>query len=62
MKTLQEITIKLIEATGWTQQELAERIGVSQPTIHRMLNGKCDDCMGETRLKLQEIYLEYGNN
>ena len=33
---------KLIEARGWTQQQAAERFGVTQPRISDLVRGKID--------------------
>ena len=45
------------EATGWTETELSKALGVSQPTVNRILAGQ-KDCKSSTYLKLLELYNE----
>lgn len=37
--TLQEMVRHLIEDEGWTQTRIAAEAGVTQPIVHRALNG-----------------------
>lgn len=43
-----------MDAKGWTQGQLAEELGVSQPTVNRWLSGA--DPRGETRDRLNSLY------
>jgi transcriptional regulator with XRE-family HTH domain len=44
----------LIDTNAWTQTELADRLGTTQPTVNRWLNGA--DPRGSTREKINELY------
>ena len=37
-----EIAQELRDLTGWTETQIAEAVGVSQPTINRILSGQRD--------------------
>jgi transcriptional regulator with XRE-family HTH domain len=49
--TLREIKVK----TRWSEPIIATKIGVSQPTVNRILKGQAD-CMGRTRLAILDLY------
>ncbi len=36
------ITKKVMDAYGWSEAALAKRLGVSQPTIHRIKTGQVE--------------------
>jgi phage repressor protein C with HTH and peptisase S24 domain len=44
---------KIIDHTGWTQERLAQEIGVTQPTVNRWLAGA--DPRGETRDRINKL-------
>jgi transcriptional regulator with XRE-family HTH domain len=43
--------------TKLREKAIAERIGCSQPTVNRILNGRCD-CRGTTLLEIQRWHNE----
>lgn len=43
---------------GMTQQQIAERTGIPQPTISKVLNGKVEDVLSANYRKLQALYEE----
>jgi predicted transcriptional regulator len=55
METLQKIVIKLI-AAGTTEKDLAEKVGCSQPTIHRIKSGDITDPSYSTGKALENLY------
>ena len=48
---LQEIKAK----TGWSEPRIGVEVGVSQPTIHRILNGQ-SDCKGATLVAIVKLH------
>jgi len=48
---LQEIKAK----TGWSEPRLAQEIGVSQPTVNRILNGQID-CKVKTLRAIEGLH------
>lgn len=54
---IDQITQRILEATGWTETQLAEVVGVSQPTINRIRSGQ-KDCKLATYQRLVEILTE----
>ena len=48
---LQEIKAE----TGWSEPSIATEIGVSQPTVNRILNGQ-EDCKGKTVLSIIALH------
>jgi predicted XRE-type DNA-binding protein len=46
MKLRAEVMIRMkerLKETGWTQAEAAQRLGVTQPRISRLMKGKVED-------------------
>lgn len=43
--------------TGLSEVALAQRLGVSQPTVNRILNGQ-GDCKGSTLVAIDHLYAE----
>lgn len=43
--------------TGLSEVALAQRLGVSQPTVNRILNGQVD-CKGSTLVAIDHLYAE----
>lgn len=52
--TIVETVQWLLDANGWTQAELAERLGTTQPTVNRWLAGA--DPRGSMRKRIEELY------
>jgi transcriptional regulator with XRE-family HTH domain len=45
-------------ASGLTQREIAERTGIPQPTISKVLRGDVNDVMSRNYRKLEALHLE----
>jgi transcriptional regulator with XRE-family HTH domain len=45
--------VTMLISAGLSQSEIARRIGVAQPTIHRILHGKQRGAMWSTAVKLE---------
>lgn len=56
MKTLAERAIEAREATGLSQAEAARLIGISQPSLWEIENGKSMSLKGPTLVKMAEVY------
>jgi AraC-like DNA-binding protein len=41
--------------TEWSEPRIARALGVSQPTVHRILNGQ-SECRGSTLLAITELH------
>lgn len=54
LRTAQEAAQRLV-ASGKSQQAIAERAGVKQPTISRILSGELKDPAGSILIKLNEF-------
>ena len=54
LRTAQEAT-QLLLTSGKSQRSIAERAGVSQPTISRILSGELKDPAGSILIKLNEF-------
>lgn len=54
LRTAQEAT-QLLVASGKSQQVIAERAGVKQPTISRILSGELKDPAGSILIRLNEF-------
>jgi transcriptional regulator with XRE-family HTH domain len=52
-RLLQEIKAK----TGWSEPVIAQRIGTSQPTVNRILNGQ-GECKSRTYKAIQKLHGE----
>lgn len=48
--------LKAITATGMSQNDIAEAIGVSQPTIHRALKGS--PMLYDSGKRIEQLYAE----
>jgi predicted transcriptional regulator len=57
LNTPQELVRELIDA-GYSQAVIAERAGVKQPTISRILSGEHDDPKSSVLIKLTEFVEE----
>ncbi|MES2073966.1 MAG: helix-turn-helix transcriptional regulator [Pseudomonadota bacterium] len=42
-------------ATGWSQPQIARKLGVSQPTVYRILNGQ-GDCESSTWMAITALH------
>jgi SOS-response transcriptional repressor LexA len=54
MKNVSKMVMEIMHATGWTQQQLAERVGVGQPTVYRWTRG--EGSRGTNFARLQDLY------
>jgi transcriptional regulator with XRE-family HTH domain len=54
LRTAQE-AVQLLITSGKSQQVIAERAGVKQPTISRILSGELKDPAGSILVKLNEF-------
>lgn len=54
MRTPQEL-VKFCLAAGFSQSAIAERAGVKQPTISRILSGEHDDPKSSVLIRLSEF-------
>lgn len=52
----QKIVQSILDSTGWTQAELAERTQIHQQTIHRLLKRPDQRPIYETGKKLWALY------
>jgi transcriptional regulator with XRE-family HTH domain len=43
---------------GWTQSQIAERTGIPQPTLSKVLRGDVEDVLSRNYRKLQALYDE----
>lgn len=50
--------LKAIRATGLTQEQVAERTGIPQPTISKIERGDVKDVMSRNYLALQALHDE----
>lgn len=50
--------IEAILAKGWTQQQIAERVGIHQPTVSKIVCGTVLDIRSKTYLVLLALYEE----
>lgn len=41
--------------SGWTESRIAEAIGTSQPTVHRILKGQ-SECKANTYRRILDLY------
>jgi predicted transcriptional regulator len=41
--------------TGWSEPRIAQKLGTSQPTVNRILNGQVD-CKGSTLRAITELH------
>lgn len=57
LNTPQQLVRELIDA-GYSQAVIAERAGVKQPTISRILSGEHDDPKSSVLIKLTEFVEE----
>ena len=54
--TLTEMTRAILESYGWTQTALAARVGVSIPTINRLLHGLHKSASWELGSQIAALY------
>lgn len=45
-------------ARGWTQAQIAERTGIRQPTVSKVLRGEVADVLSRNYRKLQALHIE----
>lgn len=49
---------RILDHTHWNQQELADRLGVSQPTVNRWLNRRIRWLSADHRDRIDNLYRE----
>lgn len=54
--SLSEMTRAILDAYGWTQTALAARVGVSIPTINRLLHGGHKSASWELGSQIAALY------
>lgn len=54
-KDLPTLLKEIKDSTKWSEPRIAEEVGVSQPTINRILNGQIE-CKGSTLLAIQALH------
>lgn len=54
-KQISTLLREVKEATGWTEPQIAEEIGTSQPTVNRILNGQ-DECKNKTLRAIEALH------
>jgi predicted transcriptional regulator len=54
-KDICEMLKEVKAKTGWSETDLAQEIGVTQPTISRILNGQ-KDCKGSTFIAIAKLH------
>lgn len=57
LRTPRELLTEIKAATKLSEIGLSKRIGVSQPTINRILNGQ-DECSSKTLRAIERVYAE----
>lgn len=50
--------IAALIGNGWTQQQIAERTGIPQPTLSKVVRGDVKDVMSRNYRQLQALYVE----
>ncbi|CAN7303550.1 helix-turn-helix transcriptional regulator [Cupriavidus necator] len=56
-KTHQAKLVEIKARTSLSEVALAQRLGVSQPTVNRIRNGQ-GDCKGSTLIAIDQLYAE----
>lgn len=54
-KDISTLLREIRAATDWSEPKLAEEIGVSQPTVNRILNGQVD-CRASTLRAIEALH------
>jgi transcriptional regulator with XRE-family HTH domain len=54
-KNISTLLREVKAATTWSEPQLAKAIGVSQPTVNRILGGQ-SDCMGKTHRAIEALH------
>lgn len=54
-KNIGTLMQEIRSATGWSEPSLAREIGVSQPTVHRILKGQAD-CKASTLRAIEALH------
>jgi transcriptional regulator with XRE-family HTH domain len=54
-KDICEMLKEVKAKTGWSETDLAQEIGVTQPTVSRILNGQ-KDCKGSTFIAIAKLH------
>lgn len=50
--------VEALVKSGLTQQNIAERTGIPQPTLSKVVRGEVADVMSRNYRKLQALYVE----
>ncbi len=54
--TIQHMALAVLEAYGWTQVELAERVGLTQASVNRLLRGLARTTSYEPGARIAALY------
>lgn len=54
-KTIQKKLSELLLA-GYTQKSLADKLGISQASVHKIKSGKTLNCLHKTALGIEALY------
>lgn len=53
--------IEALIARGWTQQQIGERIGLTQASVSKVARGDVDDVMSRSYRRLEALHAEVVN-
>lgn len=56
MGILQQRLRELMIAAGWSEQETADKAGLNQPTVHRIMSGESKSPRTSNLLKLAKVF------
>jgi predicted transcriptional regulator len=56
-KPITELLHEIQQATAWSQPKIAIEVGVSQPTINRILKGQVE-CKGSTLTAIRNLHVK----
>lgn len=54
-KNISTLLREIKAVTGWSEPVIAEKLGISQPTVNRILNGQ-SDCKGSTYRAISDLH------
>ncbi|WP_082989091.1 helix-turn-helix domain-containing protein [Janthinobacterium psychrotolerans] len=58
-KSISTLLREIKAAKGWSERAIADKLGVSQPTVSRILNGQID-CKGSTYRAINALFRDVG--
>ena len=56
--TLKEMISNILTVSPWTEQGIANRIGCSQPTVHRIKTGETKDTSHSVGVNIEALHKE----